>query len=188
MPVSEERGLSLSSSIQPLPRPGGIASQSLEFLHRPSNEMLVANLLESPEIEGLIAELQETRWTGRPGYPLRAMVGMTLVKSLYALPTWTRTVALVTDHAGLRNALGCASRDAVPSIDACYRFTRKLRRVDDLLAACINRVLASLRDALPGMGEHVAIDGSDLPAYANGHPAGRGDPTGPPGRARRRGG
>ena len=30
-------------------------------------------------------------------------------------------------------------------------------------------VLAKLRDRLPEMGEHLAIDGSDLPAYANGH-------------------
>ncbi len=27
----------------------------------------VAALLDSPEIVGLIADLQETRWTGRPG-------------------------------------------------------------------------------------------------------------------------
>jgi len=40
----------------------------------------VGTLLDSPEIATLIADLQETRWTGRPGYPLRAMVGMVLVK------------------------------------------------------------------------------------------------------------
>jgi len=38
----------------------------------------------------------------------------------------------------------------------------------DRLAACIDRVTAGLRAAHPGMGENVAIDGSDLPAYANG--------------------
>src|SRR5712691_8032497 len=41
MPVSEEGGLSLSSNVQSLPRAGGIASQSLELLHGPSNEMLI---------------------------------------------------------------------------------------------------------------------------------------------------
>jgi hypothetical protein len=41
---------------------------------------------------------------------------------LYCLPTWTRTVALIRDHAGLRDVL-----DAVPSVDAAYRFTIKLR-------------------------------------------------------------
>jgi hypothetical protein len=67
----------------------------------------VAALLDSPEVASLIAQLEATRWTGRPGYPVKAMVGLALVKSLHCLPTWTRTVALVRDHAG---AAGDASR------------------------------------------------------------------------------
>jgi hypothetical protein len=120
-------------------------------------------LLASPEVSALIADLEATRWTGRPGYPIRAMVGMALVKSLYVLPTWTRTVALVTEHAALRTAIGGA-----PSVDACYRFTRKLREHRAALDSCLAAVIASLHDELPEFGEHVAIDGSDLPAYANG--------------------
>jgi hypothetical protein len=92
------------------------------------------------------------------------MVGLALVKSMYAIPTWTRTVALVRDHAGLRNVLG-----AVPSADAAYRFTRKLRAHGDMLTACIDKVLAALHEAHPVMGQTIAIDGSDIPAYANGH-------------------
>jgi hypothetical protein len=40
---------------------------------------------------------------------------------------------------------------------------------EDRLTACLDRVLATLREANPGMGQTVAIDGSDMPAYANGH-------------------
>src|SRR5438046_2345592 len=98
---------------------------------RDANQL--ADLLDSPEIAGLVAKLQETRWTGRPGYPLRAMVGMALVKSLYVLPTWTRTARLVADHAGLRDLLGCA-----PSHWACYRFTRTLRAHSAALADCMD--------------------------------------------------
>jgi hypothetical protein len=123
----------------------------------------VAALLESPEIVSLITQLEELRWTGRPGYPIRAMVGLILIKSLHTLPTWTRTVALVRDHAALREVLG-----AVPSVDAAYRFAAKLRKHNDMLTACIDAVIASLQDAKPEMGKTVAIDGSDLPAYANG--------------------
>ena len=39
-----------------------------------------AGLLDSPEIAALVSELEATRWTGRPGYPLRGMIGMALVK------------------------------------------------------------------------------------------------------------
>ncbi len=123
----------------------------------------IKGLLHSPEVAALIADLEATRWTGRPGYPIRVMVGMTLVKSLYVLPTWTRTVRLVAEHAALRKAIG-----GVPSVDACYRFTRKLREHKGMLDTCIAAVIASLRAELPEFGQHVAIDGSDLPACANG--------------------
>lgn len=129
----------------------------------PPHAQQVEHLLDSPEVVALIAGLEQTRWTGRPGYPLRSMVGMCLVKSLYGLPTWTRTVRLVAEHAALQQALGAA-----PSIDACYRFTVKLRRFPTLLDDCIAAVLVRLRQEMPGMGSTVAIDGSDLPAYANG--------------------
>jgi hypothetical protein len=104
-----------------------------------------------------VADLQATRWTGRPGYPIGAMVGMTLVKSLYVLPTWTRTVALVAEHAALRKAIG-----GTPSADACYRFTRKLRRHKEVLDSAIAAVIASLHAETPGLGTNIAIDGSDF--------------------------
>lgn len=79
----------------------------------------IAGLLDSPEIAALVSELEATRWTGRPGYPIRAMVGMALAKSMYVIPTWTRTARLVAEHAALRTALGC--EDSTPSEWACYR-------------------------------------------------------------------
>ena len=123
----------------------------------------VRALLDSPEIGRLISDLDATRWTGRPGYPVRTMVGAALVKSVYALPTWTRTVRLIGEHAALREAIGGA-----PSVHACYRFAVKLRKHGDALTRCIDAVLASLREARPEIGRTVAIDGSDMPAYANG--------------------
>ena len=129
----------------------------------PHDAERIDTLLDSPEVAALIADLQETRWTGRPGYPLRAMVGMAFVKSLYGHATWTRTVRLVHEHDALQRVLG-----AVPSVYACYRFTAKLVHCASALEACITRVLASLHDAIPDMGTTVAIDGSDLPVYANG--------------------
>lgn len=123
----------------------------------------ISALLDSPEITRLIADLQATRWTGRRGYPIRAMVGLALVKSVYTLPTWSRTVRLVAEHTALRDALGDA-----PSVHAAYRFTVKLREHRSVLETCLDRVLAGLREAISGLGANVAIDGSDLPAYANG--------------------
>ena len=124
----------------------------------------LAGLLDSPEIGRLIAELDETRWTGRPGYPLRAMVGMALAKSLYSIPTWTRTVALVREHDGASGG----HRRRVPVRLRAYRFAAKLRAYSDLLDLCIASVLDRLRAVRPDFGRDLAIDASDVPAYANG--------------------
>jgi hypothetical protein len=123
----------------------------------------LAAILDSPEIGRLIEDLEGVRWTGRPGYPIRSLLGVALAKSIYAIPTWSRTIALVHEHEGLQRALGDC-----PSVYAAYRFSVKLRRHGDLLEACIARVLARLRAERSGMGENIAIDASDLPAYANG--------------------
>ena len=117
----------------------------------------------SPEVSALVSELDELRWTGRKGYGARTLVAACLVKSLYAIPTWTRVVALIREHAALREACGGA-----PSVFACYRFATKLRQHKSLLEACLDRLAASLREQLPEMGRDVAIDGSDLPATRTG--------------------
>jgi len=81
-----------------------------------------------------------------------------LAKSLYSIPTWTRTVALVREHATLREAIG----GDCPSVYAAYRFAAKLRAYSDLLEACIARVLDRLHRENPEMGRDLAIDASDL--------------------------
>jgi hypothetical protein len=133
-----------------------------------SDAVQLAGLLDSPEIDELVTELEATRWMGRPGYPIRTMVGMALAKSIYTLPSWTRTVALVSEHAALRAALDCPEVASVPSVHACYRFTAKLRAFKPLLDACLDRVVVALHEQMPDLGSTVAIDASDMPAYANG--------------------
>lgn len=124
---------------------------------------LVAALLDQPEVARLVADLEDARWTGRRGYGSRTLLGAALVKSLYAIPTWSRTCRLIADHAGLRDALG-----GTPSQDACYRFAKRLRADGEPLAHCLDTLVAGLADLLPGYGTDLAVDGSDMPAWANG--------------------
>jgi hypothetical protein len=123
----------------------------------------ISALLDSPEVAALIQELEALRWTGRKGYGARMLVGACLVKSLYGLATWTRTHALISDHPGLQTALG-----GLPSLWACYRFTVKLREHSTVLAE-LDAIAAAPQAALPGIGIDVAIDGSNLEAFAHGH-------------------
>ncbi len=130
---------------------------------RHSVAIQVREVLDSPEVSELIANLEDLRWTGRKGYGARTLIGACLTKSLYAIRTWTRTVALIAEHDALRQAIGGA-----PSVYACYRFATKLRQHKPLLDACLDRVTASLRTELPQYGQDIAIDASDMPAFANG--------------------
>lgn len=124
----------------------------------------VAALLDLPPVRALVRALEDTRWTGRPGYPVRTMVGVLLAKSVYALPTWSRTLRLIAEHDALRGVLG----GVVPSDDATYRFTAKLREHRHLLDAALDATVRAVKATRPDYGVDVAIDGSDLPAYANG--------------------
>jgi hypothetical protein len=124
----------------------------------------VAELLDSPEIAALIAELESLRDTrGNKGYGARALVGACLIKSLFNLSTWTWVAALIQEHPGLQDALGGS-----PSCWAMYRFATKLRKNRPALNACLDAFAASLRAQHPDFGRDVAIDASDLPAFANG--------------------
>jgi hypothetical protein len=123
-------------------------------------------LLDSPEIRRLIGELEATRWTGRPGYPVRTMIGLALAKSLYAIPTWTKVTELVAEHWRLQRVLGCEGKP--PTKWAAYRFAAKLRDNGKMVERCIDGVVEGLRAKLPTYGRDLAIDASDMPAYANG--------------------
>jgi len=130
----------------------------------------VADNLSSPEVTALIGELDACRWTGRKGYGNDVLIGACLVKALYALPTWTWTVALLKEHEALRDAIGGA-----PSLSACYRFCKKLRTVPAASAAlqtCIEQLLLDIQlELLRGgvqVGTNIAIDATDVPAYGNG--------------------
>lgn len=94
------------------------------------------------------------------------MIGLALTKSLYAIPTWTKTVALVREHWALQRALGCEGNP--PSVWAAYRFAEKLRDNGEAVERCIDGVIEGLRKKLPLYGRDLSVDASDMPAYANG--------------------
>jgi IS5 family transposase len=126
----------------------------------------LASLLDSPQIKVLIADLDETRWTGRPGYPIRSMIGIVLAKTLYSISTWTKIVALVNEHEALSKVISPDGN--IPSVSSCYRFSKKLIEYDYLIEKYTKSILSSLQKKNPEFGKNIAIDASDLPAYANG--------------------
>lgn len=128
----------------------------------------VAILLDSREIIDFVSELNFLKWTGRPGYSTRTLIGVILTRFLFEETTWTRTLDLIQDHPKLRSAIGCEDDRNMPSKDAMYRFTKKLRSCEGQRQECIDAVLEAFRSKHPGMGENIAIDGSSIEAYAKG--------------------
>jgi IS5 family transposase len=128
----------------------------------------IAVLLDSPEIVDLIGELDFLKWTGRRGYSTRTLMGVIFTKTLFGQRTWTQTLALIRDHTKLRSVIGCEDDRDLPSIDAVYRFTKKLRLCEGQRQECIDAVLEALRSKNPEMGRDIAIDGSSMEAYAKG--------------------
>ena len=122
----------------------------------------IHSIVRSREVGSLVDGLERSRRTGRPGYGSRALIGVCVARSVYGLPTWVRTTRLVAEHAALRSAL-----EAAPSVNAVYRFTRKLRG-SLLLRACLDRLVSEHARRAPGYGRHLAIDSTDLPAFASG--------------------
>jgi hypothetical protein len=90
-------------------------------------------------------------------------MGACLVKHIYAIPTWSRVAALISEHVALQDALG-----DIPSVCALYRFGAKLRPFQSMLDKCLDGLVASISAELPDYGVDVAIDASDISAFANG--------------------
>jgi hypothetical protein len=125
---------------------------------------LVGEILGTPEIEGLIQELEAARITGRRGYGPRTHLGATFAKNLYALPTWSATASLIAEHGELQAVIG-----GKPSVHSLYRFRKRLC-IDQrsILDAAISRLHTALREQFPALGCEIAGDATDLVAWSNG--------------------
>jgi hypothetical protein len=74
------------------------------------------------------------------------MVGMALAKSMYAIPTWRRTVALVSQHVALRGQSGHR-----PERLRLLPLRSEAEAVKPVLDACLDRLTAWLHATLPGL-------------------------------------
>ena len=125
-------------------------------------------MLEALDDDELIEALEATRWTGRPGYPVRVM-WHTLVASFYlGIVHDTDLVRALWSNPLLASACGINDSDGVPSKFAYCRFRKKLTGFNELVADILTACVDVLKEALPGFGENIAVDSTDVKAWANG--------------------
>jgi IS5 family transposase len=135
----------------------------------------LAMVLEALDAEKLIMTLEHERWTGRKGYPIRGMWSALIAGVVYNCRSMAEVVRLLKHSLEIRAVCGF-SKDNMPSEDALGRMVKKLAGHEDMLEECFRGLVDRLRQLLPGFGHKLAVDSTDIEAYANGHRANPSDP------------
>ena len=137
------------------------------------------SLLDGIDDAPLIAALESYHPTGRPGYPPRSMWRAYLIKFLLKIRYNNQLLERLRGSRRLREV--CGFGDSVPSESALSRFITRLKdhteSVEQALISATEEVRGLLpaikeakdgsEEALPPLGDVVAIDGSVFPSYSN---------------------
>lgn len=116
----------------------------------------------------LLEALEATRWTGRPGYPIRVMWRSLVASFFLGIVHDTDLIRALQSNPLLAEACGIDWPDGVPSKFAYCRFRKKLVGFSDLVACLLTECVDRLREALPDFGQTIAVDATDIKAWANG--------------------
>jgi len=137
------------------------------FIRSKDNNRLVV-VLEALPAGKLILTLESEHWTGRKGYSVRGMWSALIAGVLYQCESLADIVRLLNHDKDTRMVCGFA-KDNIPGDDALGRFLKKLVIHENLLEQCFTDLVARLRALLPGFGAKLAVDSTDIKAYANGY-------------------
>lgn len=114
--------------------------------------------------ENLIAALEKTRWTGRPGNPIKVMWRTLIASYVLDIPT-IEGLKRRLEEPFLAILCGIHSDAGIPSRFAYYRFIKKLIAHKELIEKCMANTIEALKMQLPGFGETVAVDSTNVEAY-----------------------
>lgn len=115
----------------------------------------------------LIAILQETRRTGRPGYPIRVMWHTLIAAYCLNIPSLQELRRKLHENPFLAELCGICSEKEVPSRFAYYRFISKLIIHEQTVENCLKKCADLLRSKLPNYGKVVAVDSTVIHTHSN---------------------
>lgn len=115
----------------------------------------------------LLEALEETRWTGRRGYPIRVMWRTLIASYVLDVPTIQELIRTLNRNPFIAVQCGICSEKEIPTRFAYYRFIKKLIAHRELVEKCMAKTLEALKKQLPGFMETVCIDSTDIEAYVN---------------------
>ncbi len=115
----------------------------------------------------LLEALENTRWTGRPGYPIKVMWHTWIASYVRQIPTIQELIRTLRRDPLLALSCGIRSDHEIPTRFAYYRFRDKLIAHKDLVEQCMAKTVEALQRQLLGFGEIVAVDSTDIESYVN---------------------
>ena len=115
--------------------------------------------------EPLLSALARYRWTGRPGWSLRALWRAYIAGYTLGLPTTNALVRRLQDDVALRDV--CGFTDDLPSRWTFNRFVSRLSHHADVVETTLSALTDRLRELLPDFGRGVAVDASTVRSWSN---------------------
>jgi len=137
-----------------------------EYVKMDSNDRLVM-VLSALNAAPLLNRLEEERKGRRNDYPVRSMWYTLIAGIVYEIPTISGLIRELERNPGLRYLCGIKSQREVPRPWTYSRFLNHLVRHAGYLDAMMRELVNSLSEALPGFGETLVIDSTDVAAYSN---------------------
>ena len=125
----------------------------------------VKAILDSVDASALIARLWQYRWNTRPGYPLSAMFRAHLLRFLLNLPSVNALIRRLQEDPRLRRLCGFGQQ--MPHRSTFNRFYSRLSDHRDLVEKALASLTDHLAGLLPGFGEKIAVDSTNVGAHSN---------------------
>lgn len=125
-------------------------------------------VLQAIPDEGLMERLEERRGRGRNEYPVRAMWNSVLAGVVYQHPTVETLRRELKRNEGLRELCRFepfGGEEAVPTASAYSNFLEGLLDCEEEIPAMFDELIERLREHLPDLGEHLAVDGKAVASY-----------------------
>jgi IS5 family transposase len=137
------------------------------FIRKKCNDRLIVALSALPA-ERLLSALEREHRTGRKGSSVRGMWSALIAGVLSQADSLSGVIRLLERDKDTRLVCGF-SIDNIPSHDAFGRFLKKLVKHGELIDECFNELVREARELLPGFGDKLAVDATDIKAYSSGH-------------------
>ena len=126
-------------------------------------------VLESLPDEELMIKLENRRGKGRDDYPVRAVWNSILAGIVFQHESVESLRRELSRNGELRELCGfdpLGGGETVPSSHAYSRFLKRLIREQDSIQKIFDLLIADIKEYLPDLGEHLAVDSKEIKTHA----------------------